>query len=174
MKSKFVPILLIASLVLNILLYHSLITEKKDPVLASMGVSDVFEILFEEIESFDDAHHDLQNGTINQEQFNQKIKATSKNVARLAAILDGYQFLPYQLSEALYELEDYFYSFDSYSEALKISSFEEIKETVKKNSTVQVAQYYQEYPNFLEGDIPPEMRQLLSDFHEIAEKVKNN
>jgi len=154
------------------MIFYTLSIEQRDPVVASMGVSDAFELLFEDIEIFREAYEDHKNGVISQEEFNGVIEKTSLSMERIASIIDGYQFIPMELSESLYNLEDYFYNFDSYPDTLKENSLSNLESSMKKNSAIKVSQLYKDYPNFLKGEIPNEMRELLADVEEVISTVK--
>jgi len=163
MKIKLLSVLLTLSLLLNISLLFQYENSKRDATSISIGVSSTFIFLYDELEDFYNDFEEFEDGNLSKHELLEQSKKTSFVIYRTAQIIDSYDFLSSEYLEGLYSLSSYFSKFNPDLD----SSLEDIKATFKKNSAIRVPQLYREYPKYLDGEIPVQMEQLLSDLNTI-------
>lgn len=95
MKKKILYCVLGISLLLNVVFISSLVNRNVhfvDPSRTIYGISNTYELFYDEMETFFESHNDYDAGIIDFEILKEKAKESALNVESIADVLESYNF----------------------------------------------------------------------------------
>lgn len=173
-KKIIFTILLLSSIGLNIYLLRPIELDTKESSDLSIGLSETYELLFDQMNQFNEKYTSYKNGDIGLEEFEIHRELTYKNVGRITNILDSYNVISIEALESYMVLEDYYYSFDIMEKSIQDESLQEIQRVVRENSNLTVAMIYKNDKLLRDGNVPDEILNLSKDLNQILKELNLN